>query len=101
MADEELKEFEEHISEIERGEKMTDEEIEELTPFAQALCVLLAGEIGVGECYSVKDMDDLITIGKAMFFDEKYEQRARQIARDFEQEAVELAAGGMDADFDD
>lgn len=80
---------------------MTDEELEELTPAAQALCVLLAGEIGAGEDFDVGDMDVLINIGKAMFTSKEFDQRARRLARDFEQEADELAAGGRDADFDD
>lgn len=80
---------------------MTDDELDSLTPAAQALCVLLADEVGAGEEFEVEDMDILITIGKAMFFSEEYESRARKIARDFDREATELVAGERDADFDD
>lgn len=80
---------------------MTDEELEELTPAAQALCILMAEEIGAGDDFQVKDMDDLINIGKGMFWSKQLDKRARQLARDYEQEADKLAAGGRDADFDD
>lgn len=63
---------------------MTDDELEELTPAAQALCILMAEEIGVREIFSVNDMDVLISIGKGMFWSKQFDERARQLARDFE-----------------
>lgn len=65
---------------------MTDDELEELTPAAQALCVLMADEIGPVGDFKVKDMDTLITIGRAMFWSEDFYKRARELAGEYERE---------------